>query len=229
MRRWALLPLLLVIGCRGDPAAPDPVVRFEGQGLGVAWDEVPKGDEARRQARAAAREGARLLEAGDEARALAHLRRAVDLDPRELGGWRSLAGGFERLGDVDAALRVVREAQKAWPREPGLLYDLGRLIRQSRKASAPDPALPAGDDVEGTLLAGNELMERGEFAEAARAYGNAVRRRPGDAEARRLLGGAYFRAGDYRAAVAAWEELSRRRKLDGETARLLDEARRRSR
>jgi len=294
MRGWALLPLVLAVACRGEPAAFEPVVRFEGQGLGVAWDEVPQGEEARRQALAAAREGARQSEAGEEVGALAHLRRAVDLDPRALEGWRRLAAGFERLGDVDAALRVIRGARVAWPREPGLLYDLGRLIfvvRQSRGASdlaeaegawsallgaaadpsqreevrrrlpelaralalartgpaarpavpgapPPSPAAPAGGEVrtgedgadaEGAVLAGNEFMERGDFPEAARVYGNAVRRRPEDAEARRLLGWAHFRAGDYRAAVAAWEDLSRRRKLDGETARLLEEARRKSR
>jgi Flp pilus assembly protein TadD len=259
-----MLPLLsLAIACRAEPLAFEPVVHFERQSLGIPWDELPKGEEARREARAATREGARWSQARDEVRALAHLRRAVDLDPQQVGAWRSLAAGFERLGDLDAALRVVREARGVWPRDPGLRDDLQRLAALAREPKAgsglapawtpaarspaaasvsrPGPAGPVGagdqtsaseeqpEDAEGALLAGNELMERGEFAQAARAYENAVRRRPQEAEARRLLGWAFFQAGDFRAAVSAWEDLSRRQKLDPETARLLREARQRSR
>jgi hypothetical protein len=67
-------------------------------------------------------------------------------------------------------------------------------------------------------------MERGRFADAARAYARAE-----GPEARRLEGLAHHRAGAFREAVKAWVALARLSRLDPETRRLLEEARRKIR
>jgi tetratricopeptide (TPR) repeat protein len=297
MKRSALWLTLLASGCASaakDPAPP-AVVRIPSQKTDLRWDEMPGSLEARRKlAESEAKEGARLLAAKEELRAVAHLRRAVDLHPGSAALRLQLAQGFERIGDPDAALRVLREARRIAPRDAEVLSSLGRLLflkirtreaaelREAREAwraylgvspSARDagearrhlseiekalaeakvrpdggtaPAMPEdpravprppggapapmGPPTAGSpgdaLLAGNELMERGRYRDAARAYAKAA---GADAEARRLWGQALYLAGDAAGAVRAWEPLSRSGKLDRETKALYEQAKKKAR
>lgn len=126
--RWALAAAAS-LSCAQEPAK-DPTVRFAARPTGVEWTKAPVAP-AERAAEAAklSAEGSRLVDSGDLLGGVARLRRAVDLSPADLALRTQLGQGFERLGDPDAALTLLRETLKTRPQEPGALFALGRLMR----------------------------------------------------------------------------------------------------
>jgi tetratricopeptide (TPR) repeat protein len=72
--------------------------------------------------------GLAALEAGDEARAEAHLRRALELDPALAAAWTDLGVVLERRGDRAGARAAFEKALVLDPEQPEARFDLANLL-----------------------------------------------------------------------------------------------------
>jgi Flp pilus assembly protein TadD len=119
--------------------------------------------------------GNALLKLGRPGEALEPLRRAVELDPKEVPPREGLALALWKTGDLDGA---EKEARGALDRKP--------------------------DSTPAALVLGQVLMARNDEAGAVRWLEQAARANPGDAVVRYNLGAAYANLGRVPEACAIW-------------------------
>ena len=175
----------------GTPGYEEALRELESAHVRRGDDRAVAADHARR-AEAASDGGTRAQEwllsaqaldrAGDVAGARRALEQACQADPDEAPSWQALAALEERHGDPLAAARA----------------HLAVAIRSQ------------GTEAEGAALAAAHIFEdRGEEAEAQRAWAAAALARPGSWHAHKKLAEASSRRGDAAAAVAHLESASR--------------------
>ena len=149
----------------------------------------------------------RILHATLERRGPAELTEAV-------AAWKALLAKPPAMRWVDRARRGLPALEAALlrksppPATPAAPQAKARPEAQSRAPTEErTPGAVSPEDADDALLAGNALMERGMFQEAAKAYARVLRDRPGDEEARWLLGVANARAGAAAEALRSWAPL----------------------
>lgn len=71
-------------------------------------------------------------ESGEVREILPWLTLSLELDPQEIQGYLVLAYWLRTMGKLDDAERILRDGLKENPGDPWLMFDLGRLKRESR-------------------------------------------------------------------------------------------------
>ncbi len=152
-----------------------------------------RGDRRSRRPRAKAILGAALLELGHGADAVACLREAVAGTPNGSAYREALARALERIGDTDAALRVLTEGIAMSPGQPTHAQQLpfccasadeisdqaARLAEQARSSGVAD-ACTFG-------MKGHALSSLGDHDQAVVAYQEALKLAPEDPYVRHLV------------------------------------------
>lgn len=131
---------------------------------------------------------ARLASRAGRARnGIAHLRKALELDPSRSDAWLALARAYEERRD--------------WP---GVREAASRLLDLNPSR------------IEGHRLLGLACLELGEWDRALLALERAGEGREGDGEIRRLTAEALFRSGDHREARRLYQEIAQGEAWNGE-------------
>jgi predicted Zn-dependent protease len=162
---------------------------FVRHNLGIALQEGGRHADAVVEFRAAARldpsfgparllAGSSLLALGRTRDAVAELERAVALMPSDASAHVQLAAACERAGDAPCVAREARALSGLAPRDPELLYQLGRAYL--RLAQWSYERIRAIDPKSARLsqALGRELAEQGRVDEAIRAFAEAGARDP---------------------------------------------------
>jgi tetratricopeptide (TPR) repeat protein len=138
--------------------------------------------------------------------AMAALRRAVELLPRDAEAHANLGAELRTRGQWQDALTSLRHSLSLQPRNPDALIDAAdvqRSLGRSREAvTLYQQALqidPSRRDAHNNL--GNAFLELGESAEAAQCYRRALRLRPDDAQVLCNLGNALRQLGEFEEAI----------------------------
>jgi Tfp pilus assembly protein PilF len=163
----------------------------------------------RTRARAWHRRGALCARDADYEAALAHLRRAVALDPHGRDAHIDLGNVHKLREDAAAAAEQYRAAIGIDPRCGIAHYNLGLLFKELRRfAEAAPPLARAVELMPGSGEALREhaacLIELMRFEEAIALLAAAAQRAPGDPQLQVTLGYAYQRMQDPRAALACY-------------------------
>jgi protein O-GlcNAc transferase len=168
-----------------DPTLPDPPYT-----LGISYMQMGRLDDAASQ-----------------------LRVALALRPANGDGWALLGSVLKQAGKRDEAEVALRKAIALQPNQPGPHITLAAVLAEEgkREDAAEERKLAAGlsrtavNRQRATLNtnAGNQLMQRGEIADAVQQYLDAIAADPGYREAHSQLAIAYARQG--RTAEAATE------------------------
>jgi 4-hydroxybenzoate polyprenyltransferase/Flp pilus assembly protein TadD len=142
------------------------------------------------------RAGSALLRSGDARGALPFLESAADLDPSRPVALQYLALAESRLGRVDSALSLMREAVERAMRPRVFLSLLGDELAGSgdhlAASRAFSHALRAGQpDIPARLRLGEAFLAMGKMKEARAELRTAVDRRPSSAQAHDALGKLY--------------------------------------
>ncbi len=151
------------------------------------------------------------------ARAAEQFEQASALRPDDRDARLNLAGAYQRLGRLDAALAVVRDLRTRWPDDPTLLNfhgyllaelgrDLGRAERLVRRALEAEPDNGYFLDSLGWVY-----FRMGDYPRAVSTLGRASDRVPDDPEILEHLGDALRAMKRFRDARAAYERSNRLR------------------
>lgn len=133
-----------------------------------------------------------LLRAGDPKQAMeaaAHLRRALEIEPRQLETRFELVAAYRALGDMEQAGAQLKVLQDARPSDPRVTYIAALLA-----------------------------SDRGNLDEAINGFREALRRDPSLVGVRHDLGVAYVKQQRWAEAIDIFAELSRRQPDAGEAA-----------
>jgi predicted Zn-dependent protease len=162
---------------------------FVRHNLGIVQQQRGRHAEALVEFRAAARldpafgparllAGSSLLALGRAREAVGELQRAVALMPADPGAHGQLAAACERTGDVPCVARQARTLADMSPRDPELLYQLGRAYL--RLAQWSYERIEAIDPKSARLsqALGREYAAQGKVDEAIRAFATAAERDP---------------------------------------------------
>lgn len=134
------------------------------------------------------------------------------------------AGRHARKGELELAARLYEGVIERFPGNRRAAEGLKALRAQPSAGALPSPA-PDGADAHYNL--GNRLWQRGRPEEAAAAYAEALRIRPGDADALNNLGGVLYHLGRLEEAAARYTEALRVRPDDADAQYNLGNALRR--
>jgi tetratricopeptide (TPR) repeat protein len=169
-----------------DPTLPDPPYT-----LGISYMQMGRLDDA-----------------------VAQLKTALALRPANGDGWALLGSVLKQAGKRDEAEAALRKAIVLQPNQPGPHITLAAVLAEEgkREDAAAERKLAAGisrtavNRQRATLNtnAGNQLMQRGEIADAVQMYLDAITADPDYGEAHSQLAIAYARQG--RAQEAAAEQ-----------------------
>ena len=169
-----------------DPTLPDPPYT-----LGISYMQMGRLDDA-----------------------VAQLKTALALRPANGDGWALLGSVLKQMGKRDEAEVALRKAIALQPNQPGPHITLAAVLAEEgkREDATAERKLAAGlsrtavNRQRATLNtnAGNQLLQRGEIADAVQQYLDAIAADPGYAEAHAQLAVAYARQG--RASDAAAEQ-----------------------
>ena len=127
-----------------------------------------------------------LIESSDPktaANAEDQLRKAVDLDPKNVNSRLALASLLEKKGDVPAAIEQMKQAVAADPKNVSARANLARAyLRQNDKANAEQTLLKAAEDLGDAEPGANMLreyyMETGQIDRADTVYAGLVDKHP---------------------------------------------------
>ena len=156
--------------------------------------------------------------AGDHARSLDLIRRALEQDPRNSGYLNSLGNALLRQGDLQAALKAFRKGLGLVPDDPDLRYNTARLYNRlanvQREQGRYDKALdfyrkalefePGSSQIHSNQ--GVALLEIGRASEAVALFEAARKLDPGNTGAIRNLGNAHLSQGRVNAALHCYRE-----------------------
>ena len=154
--------------------------------------------------------------------AVAEYKRLIELDPRNAGYVVMLGKLYGAQGRAPAAEAQFRKALTINPTDMDAVASLVQsLANQNRldEAAQEIAALPPeaqGGEVYATL--GNAYLSQHRYADAAKAFRQAVAADPDTASYRRSLGHALMQAGDYTGALAAYQEVLTADPTDGDAA-----------
>jgi protein O-GlcNAc transferase len=167
-----------------DPALPDPPYT-----LGISYMQMGRLDDA-----------------------VTQLKTALALRPANGDGWALLGSVLKQMGKRDEAESALRKAIVLQPNQPGPHITLAAVLAEEgkREDAAAERKLAAGfsrtavNRQRATLNtnAGNQLMQRGEIADAVQQYLDAIAADPGYGEAHSQLAIAYARQGRAQEAAA---------------------------
>ncbi|MEO6952540.1 MAG: tetratricopeptide repeat protein, partial [Polyangia bacterium] len=154
-----------------------------------------------------------LDETGDTAGAQVHLRRAVELDPRDITARRQLVRLYMRAGDEDAAVAELRKLASATGNEPRVVLELAERLHSrpggDREASALVDRLAHRYRDAGTHSALAALYQKwGDTTRALKESELLVRLEPGEPEHLIALGELYEQRGDKATARKVWQRLA---------------------
>ena len=171
-----------------DPTLPDPPYT-----LGISYMQMGRLDDA-----------------------VAQLKTALALRPANGDGWALLGSVLKQMGKRDEAEVALRKAIALQPNQPGPHITLAGVLAEEgkREDAAAERKLAAGlsrtavNRQRATLNtnAGNQLLQRGEIADAVQQYLDAIAADPGYAEAHAQLAVAYARQGRANDAAAELEK-----------------------
>ncbi|MGC4070687.1 MAG: tetratricopeptide repeat protein [Polyangiaceae bacterium] len=124
-----------------------------------------------------------LWERGSRSEATEYLRRALELDPKDVKSLRLLGSWYSGLGDGEAAEGYLRQVLTLTPEDVVSKINLGAtLIRQGRPVEATRVLTEAvatwPDRIEGLINLGTALSDQGRFSEARAIYQRGLRIRP---------------------------------------------------
>ena len=133
--------------------------------------------------------GSEHAQRGDLERAIALLRRAVELDPKHAAAHHNLASALRDRGERQAALAAYREAARIEPRFAEAHYGIGLMLVEERAYEEALPSLQRAAELkprmaEAHFQAGNAHMGLGDWQAAVAAFNAAAGARPDYAEAR---------------------------------------------
>ena len=154
----------------------------------IAARKAREGSDALREAAEAQRHLGALAYYRDTQKAIGHYRKATELHPDNLEGWRQLGRLLAQAGQLDAALGaqqqiIRRSAGDSWERRAAL-NDRGDL-----------------ELAKGQI----EIAER-QYREALRIAERSAARQPGNAERQRDLSVSFIKIGDIRSAQGSLDE-----------------------
>ncbi|MHC4904114.1 MAG: tetratricopeptide repeat protein [Planctomycetota bacterium] len=154
------------------------------------------------------------------------LQDCLSLNPEHVPSKLWLGVAYARLGKLDQAEALLREAWEKKPLDPSVLEHLGSLLHQQGKATEAALVLDESRRVQelqhrreqlesqfvlkqlqpaDQLELGRVYVQLGEFAQAARTLRAYTRRQPGDADAQRELAQVCLRIDDQEGARVATE------------------------
>lgn len=158
--------------------------------------------------------GYTLHQAGRNAAAEGHARRALEISPDNHWGWLTLAnvqGETERLAEAVASYGKLVAMDPAYARghylRSLLLVQLGRLEEAEAGLARAAALLP--DSAQARLVLAEVQARRRRFAQAADSYRAVIALRPGSAEAHAGLGYMLALTGDRHGAAHHWTEALR--------------------
>ncbi len=165
--------------------------------------------------------GLALAARGQTDEAIAHYRRAIEIEPGFAGSHNNLGIALMGKGDAAGAVAEYRAALAIDPGEPETHNNLGMALRKEGRLDAAiseyGKALEIKpDDLATTFNLGNVLLQAGRAPEAAASYQRALQISPGYAEAHNNLGNALRSMGRLDEAIA---EYRRALALDPSNAR----------
>lgn len=157
--------------------------------------------------------GRLLDETGDTSGAQLHLRRAVELDPRDVAARRQLVRLYLRAGDDDAAIAELRKLDAATGNEPRVVLELAERLHArpggEAEANALVSRLAGRDRSAGTHSALAVLYQKwGDTGRALKESELLVRLEPGEPEHLIALGEVYEQRGDKAMARRVWQRLA---------------------
>lgn len=156
--------------------------------------------------------------------AVAALRRAAALDPRDVESRISCARALARLGDGEGAAAVLEEAVGIDPENARALRELGVVRYDQRRFDEAakwlgKAAMAAPGDARASYALGLAEEARNDMGAAVAAYREAVRRDPELTDARRTLADALAGLGEHEAAIAELTAVLRIDRTDEQAAK----------
>ena len=154
-----------------------------------------------------------LDETGDPAGAQLHLRRAVELDPRNIAARRQLVRLYMRAGDEDSAVAELRKLASATGNEPRVVLELAERLHARpagvKEASTLVEGLARRHRDPGTHSALAALYQKwGDTTHALKESELLVRLEPGDPEHLIALGELHEQRGDKAMARKVWQRIA---------------------
>jgi tetratricopeptide (TPR) repeat protein len=151
------------------------------------------------------------------AEAVSHLRRVVELEPRNLDGLQDLGQGLLETDDLDEAHEVLHRALAIRLDDGRTWLLLGKVLARRERLDEAILAYRAAVSVEGEpwdhteawFCLGAGLFEKGDFDHAAHAYERVLEQRPGSLETLHNLGDASLRRGNLDRAMECFRNVLR--------------------
>jgi Flp pilus assembly protein TadD len=192
-------------------------VDFNVEDLRVAYDQRAISD-ARAFAHVHSNIGVERMQAGDNAAALAHYRRAIDYDPGYVSTWVNLGALFLRTGQEARAVAAWQHAARLSPDDTVPLSNLERVYRQRGELARADDL---SRRIQGhrqqnpyyRYFLAQQAFAAGDYQGAIPHLRFAIRRKPNDDRFYALLGLSYLRSGD---SVAAQRWITRAAAVAGD-------------
>jgi tetratricopeptide (TPR) repeat protein len=223
--RFPLVPLLMLFAAAGLVSAPafvrkgrtrDRIAALVGLAGVAIFTNWPAVSAALNQAVTETNLGAELQAKARFDDAIAHYRRAIELEPGYAPAYNNMGTAFQAKGDSTRAVATYEQALSEWPDYPDAHYNLANALMSEHKADEAavhfDIALksmPSSVDVRNNL--GIALAVQGRLDEAFAQFKEALKLDPNSAKAHRNLGDALTSLGRGDDAIA---ELRRAVELD---------------
>ncbi|AFY68820.1 sulfotransferase [Thalassoporum mexicanum PCC 7367] len=146
--------------------------------------------------------------------AIAHLRKAIELSPRNAEAYSYLATAIGKQGDVGTAMQYAKQALQLNPNLAeahqieaeayGAMRELDKALESCKRALALRPNF-----AEALNTCGNIYMMGGNTAEAIKFFEQAVAAKPNFLKAQYSLGSALQTSGDFERALAVYDRVLR--------------------